>query len=132
MIDHRQIEAGEVEQLGNRGVGHQLLEVGRRVVAGLKLHQMRVAVAGGKLHQAQPIAMRIEAHRLGIDGDRRTEFDPVGEIAAMKMIGHAAPGGGAQEKTRTSTTLLPQVPETCASTNSATWAIPRKTGTGRR
>ena len=30
--------------------------------------------------------------------------------------------GGAQEKTRTSTTLRPQVPETCASTNSATWA----------
>src|SRR5690348_12229253 len=29
---------------------------------------------------------------------------------------------GAQEKTRTSTTLRPQVPETCASTNSATWA----------
>jgi hypothetical protein len=29
---------------------------------------------------------------------------------------------GAQEKTRTSTTFRPQVPETCASTNSATWA----------
>ena len=32
---------------------------------------------------------------------------------------------GAQEKTRTSTTFLPQVPETCASTNSATWASRR-------
>ena len=31
-------------------------------------------------------------------------------------------GDGAQEKTRTSTTLRPQAPEACASTNSATWA----------
>jgi hypothetical protein len=30
---------------------------------------------------------------------------------------------GAQEKTRTSTALRPQVPETCASTSSATWAL---------
>ena len=29
---------------------------------------------------------------------------------------------GAQEKTRTSTTLRSQAPEACASTNSATWA----------
>jgi hypothetical protein len=35
---------------------------------------------------------------------------------------------GAQEKTRTSTTLRPQVPETCASTNSATWATVAHTG----
>jgi hypothetical protein len=32
-------------------------------------------------------------------------------------------GDGAQEKTRTSTASRPQVPETCASTNSATWAM---------
>jgi hypothetical protein len=35
---------------------------------------------------------------------------------------------GAQEKTRTSTTFRPQVPETCASTNSATWATVAHTG----
>ena len=35
---------------------------------------------------------------------------------------------GAQEKTRTSTPLRAQVPETCASTNSATWAPSRRCG----
>src|SRR5579864_9304162 len=41
---------------------------------------------------------------------------------------------GAQEKTRTFTTLRPQVPETCASTNSATWAtgLPPPIGSGGR
>src|SRR5215475_2842933 len=38
-----------------------------------------------------------------------------------RCIGRVS-GRGAQEKTRTSTTFRPQVPETCASANSATWA----------
>src|SRR5580693_4004837 len=67
--------------------------------------------------------MRVQPHRLGVDGDCRPEVDAFRQIAAMQLMAHAAPRGGAQEKTRTSTTLLPQVPETCASTNSATWAF---------
>jgi hypothetical protein len=39
---------------------------------------------------------------------------------------------GAQEKTRTSTTLRSQVPETCASTNSATRALHRHLHIKRR
>ena len=47
----------------------------------------------------------------------------------MKIVSHCGPllrragGDGAQEKTRTSTTLRPLAPEASASTNSATWAL---------
>src|SRR5690242_9496470 len=79
--------------------------------------------------------MRVEAHRLGVDRDHRPEVEPVRQVAAMEVDGHArAPlelGDeaswrmemiGAQEKTRTSTTFRPLEPESSASTNSATWA----------
>src|SRR5579862_8106809 len=87
---------------------------------------MSVAVAGRKLHQAKPVAMRVQPHRLGVDRDSRPKIDPFGEIASVELMAHATLRNGAQEKTRTSTTFLPQVPETCASTNSATWAFDRR------
>src|SRR5438552_10836884 len=60
----------------------------------------------------------------------------------VKAVGHSArrlaavapTGGGAQEKTRTSTSFRPLEPESSASTNSATWASRRagdKPGTER-
>src|SRR5262245_38404908 len=60
----------------------------------------------------------------------------------VKAVGHFArrlaavppTGGGAQEKTRTSTSFRPLEPESSASTNSATWASRRagnKPGTHR-
>ena len=88
-----------------------------------------------KLHEAKPVAMRIEPHRFSVDRDHRAEVQAVGQIVPMlvdRRVRHelrAAHGdAGAQEKTRTFTTLRPQVPETCASTNSATWAtgLPRQ------
>src|ERR1700733_9657540 len=79
-----------------------------------------------------PVAVRIEAHRLGIDRDHRAEADVRGQIVPMEVDrriglklsdGHSpTPIVGAQEKTRTFTSFRTQVPETCASTNSATWA----------
>src|SRR5690348_4353858 len=91
---------------------------------------MRVAIACRKLQEAQSVAMRVEAHRFGVDGNCRSEVDAFRKIIAIKVVGHsaqrcaAAPQfrGGAQEKTRTSTSFRPLEPESSASTNSATWA----------
>src|SRR5499425_3561471 len=88
---------------------------------------MGVSVARRELDEAQPVAMRVESHRLGIDGDDGTEVEPLGKITPIKSIGHpeqisGASRNGAQEKTRTSTSFRPLEPESSASTNSATWA----------
>src|ERR1700751_5218778 len=91
---------------------------------------MRVAIACGQLQEAQSVAMRVETHRFGVDSNRRSEVDVFRKMIAIKVMGHsaqrcaAAPQfrGGAQEKTRTSTSFRPLEPESSASTNSATWA----------
>ena len=78
MVKHREIEAREVEQLQHRRVGEQPPQVGRVVAAGGELHEMGVAVAARELHEAQPVAVRVEPHRLGIDRDRIAEQSPSG------------------------------------------------------
>src|SRR5260221_3267232 len=141
VLQHGDVEAREMKDLQDAGVGQQRLEARRVEGSGRELHEMRDAVAGGELHQAQPVAVRVEPHGLGVDGDVGAEIEVGGQITAMKVDAQCLPGGltwgpspadavgprrsersGAQEKTRTSTTFRPQVPETCASTNSATWA----------
>ena len=106
-----------MEDLQHRGIGEQRLEP-RRVIGTLgELHEMAHAIAGRELHQAQPVAMRVQSHRLGVDGDGGAKVDAFRQIAAMKMGAH--PGAhlrgidmaGAQEKTRTSTTFRPLEPE---------------------
>src|SRR6202045_1030085 len=116
-----------MEQLGYAAIGQQLPQPRRRVAPRRKLHEMRVPIADRQLDEAQPVAMRVEPHRFGIDCNNRSEIEPFGQITAIKPIGHpgqrsAAPRGGAQEKTRTSTSFRPLEPESSASTNSATWA----------
>src|SRR5208282_1499907 len=86
-----------------------------------------------ELHETEPIALRVEPHRLGVDRVHGAERQPARQVvpveldlrggkAHLRRGREAGPGNGAQEKTRTSTASRPQVPETCASTNSATWA----------
>jgi hypothetical protein len=60
-------------------------------LAGHELHEVAVAVAGRKLREAEPVAQRVETHRLGIDGDARTEIDTGWKIALMKMDRHVLP-----------------------------------------
>src|SRR6185312_16725759 len=122
-------------------IGEQCLEARRIERARGELHQMRDTVAGRELHQTEPVAMRVETHRFGVDGDAGAEVEIGRQVAAMQMNAQALNLGlgrrpspadavgprrsersGAQEKTRTSTTFRPLEPESSASTNSATWA----------
>ena len=81
--------------------------------------------------------LRVYRHFLAETDSRRQivvmQLDPAGfafhspviTLKRISLCGYSSKklfGVGAQEKTRTSTALRPQVPETCASTNSATWA----------
>ena len=54
-------------------------------------HEMGVAVARAELHEAEPVAVGVEAHRLGGDGHDRAEIEPVGKVAFMRLD-HRPPG----------------------------------------
>ena len=54
--------------------------------------------------------------------DRPNRTGPCGPVCQSHEKRRNSACFGAQERTRTFTALRPQVPETCASTNSATWA----------
>ena len=75
MLEHGHIEPAEMEELEHAVVGEQPLQLRRGIVAG-ELHQHGAAVALGELHQAEPVAMGVEAHGLGVDG-----HDAAGEAA---------------------------------------------------
>ena len=58
LVEHRDIEAREVEDLEFRGIGEQPLEVRRAADLAADLHHVGRAVAGRELHHAEPVAMR--------------------------------------------------------------------------
>ena len=49
-------------------VGQEPRQLGS-VAAGVDLHELGAAIAGGELNQAEPIAIGVQAQRLGVDGD---------------------------------------------------------------
>ena len=75
-------------------VGQQAGQIGAVVAVAAEvrrdeLHQVRVAVAGRELHQAEPVAMRIEAHGLGIDRDDGAEGQAFRQVVPVQMDGAA-------------------------------------------
>ena len=65
------------------------LRLGAEMLLGRNLHDIGRAVAGRKLHHAEPVAPRIETHRLGVDRDGGARVArEVGKIAAVLTDGH--------------------------------------------
>ncbi len=88
VVERREVEARKVEYLGDRRIGQQRLQV-RRVALTLRdLDDIGTAVAVRHLHHAEPVAMRMEAHGLGIDRYRVGVARNIGQVAAMQADGH--------------------------------------------
>src|SRR3989337_2734627 len=75
-----------MEDLERALIGEQPLQLGRVIGSG-KLHQRSAAVALGELHEAEPVAIGIEAHRLGVDADRAAGEAPWGQVALIEFDG---------------------------------------------
>ena len=78
MPEHRHVKAGEVENLGDLGIGQKRLEVGRIIGSAVKLHEMGIAVAGGKLHEAELVAARQQPKSFRIDATEAPKSNPAG------------------------------------------------------
>ena len=52
------------------------------------LDQLGVAIALGELHQAEPVAIGVEAERLGIDGDGTAPVPAWRQIVLMQLDHH--------------------------------------------
>jgi hypothetical protein len=54
-----------------------------------------VAIAARELNETQPVAVRVEPHCLGVDGDRVAEQQPFRQVALVQLIAHAGSPRGA-------------------------------------
>ena len=87
MPHDRQIKPREMEYFYPRRVAKKFHQIRRFVTIAGEFHQMRIAIAIGKLHQAQPVALVIQPHRLGIDGNIALKREVGRQIAFMQDIG---------------------------------------------
>jgi hypothetical protein len=51
---------------------------------------MSVAVTGGQLHDTQGVPAEAQSQRLGINSDLRAQIQAIGQVALVKVNGHAA------------------------------------------
>ena len=78
-----------MENLEDRLIREQPLDIRRMHLSGRDLHHVGGAVAGRKLHHAEPVAVGVETHGLGVDRHRALVGGEVGQIAAMQADGHS-------------------------------------------
>jgi len=88
MAQHGDVEAPEMKQFENRRIGEQGAQPRRLILGGGELHEMADPIARRELHEAQPVPMRVQPHRLGVDRDDAGEVDFDRESAAVKMNAH--------------------------------------------
>jgi len=60
------------------GIAKQEFQPRSGITARLELHEMRIPVTRRKLDEAQSVAVRVQPHRLGVNGDHRPKFDAFG------------------------------------------------------
>jgi hypothetical protein len=77
-----------MEDLGDLRIGQQRFQMRRVRVPLRDLNHIGAAVAVRQLHHAKPVAMRIEAHGLGIDRHRVGVAGEVGQVATVQAYGH--------------------------------------------
>lgn len=85
LLDHGDVEAAEMEDLGDARIGQHAFQVGRGILARAELNEVRRAIAGRHLDQAQPVAQRIEAEGFGIDGNAVAEAEIGRNVALIKF-----------------------------------------------
>ena len=66
-------------------IGQESFESRRVIGFAVEFDEVCRAVAARELHEAQPVAMRIEPERLGIDRDTARERQPGRQISIMQL-----------------------------------------------
>src|SRR5262245_3561062 len=82
------IEAGEMKDLEDAGVGQQRLEARRLEGLAIDLDEMRIAVARGQLDKTELVAMGAQPHGFGVDRDLPPEIERWRQVAPVKLDQH--------------------------------------------
>ncbi len=88
MIEDRDVETGEMEELEHFVIRKQAREIRRSRIALCDLHEVGVPIAARELDEAKPVAVRVEAERLGVDRDHRAGLIIGRQIAMMEAVSH--------------------------------------------